>query len=442
MAKRGAAERIGGSGEWRNWTGDQRCRPRSFERPADLQELRKAVAAAAGSGGPIRVPGSGHSFTEASLTDGTMIDVSALSGVIDADRDSGLVKIGGGTVLADLNAALHGLGLAMENLGDIDRQTIAGAISTATHGTGAGLPNISAQVAGGGPGACRRHVRELGAGERAAAGGAGGDRRSRGDRRGHAPLRAGLRPRPGRPPAAARGGARRLRRAGGGERPLRALHLPLRRLRPGSGEKSDRLGAAPARSRRRVPQRRRPRELGARGDLRRRQGVSAGDPDAVPARGQARLGKPRDRPQRPDLRQRAAGALHRDGVRGSAGDGPEAARVGDRVGPREPLPGLLPDRDAGHRRPTTPCSAPPTSATPPTSPSTSTGGWSGGPTSRRSRGSWTTTAAARTGASATSRPPRRWRRGTRAGTEFRAARDELDPGRAFANEYARRVLGP
>jgi L-gulonolactone oxidase len=75
-----------------------------------------------------------------------MIDVSALCGVIDADPPSGLVKVGGGTVLAELNDALHRLGLAMENLGDIDRQTISGAISTGTHGTGAKLRNISAQV--------------------------------------------------------------------------------------------------------------------------------------------------------------------------------------------------------------------------------------------------------------------------------------------------------
>lgn len=96
----------------------------------------------------MRVAASGHSFTEAALTEGTMIRVEALSGIEDADRSSGLVRVGGGTVLAELNEQLAGLGLAMENLGDIDRQTIAGAISTATHGTGARLRNISAQVEG------------------------------------------------------------------------------------------------------------------------------------------------------------------------------------------------------------------------------------------------------------------------------------------------------
>ena len=133
--------------DWRNWAGDQVCHPRELVRPRDRDELASAVASAATEGRVISVAGSGHSFTEAAMTDGTMIDLGALSGVVDADPASGLVKVGGGTVLAELNERLHGLGLAMENLGDIDRQTIAGAISTGTHGTGARLRNISSQVA-------------------------------------------------------------------------------------------------------------------------------------------------------------------------------------------------------------------------------------------------------------------------------------------------------
>jgi L-gulonolactone oxidase len=131
---------------WRNWTGDQQCSPAEVVRPHDRDQLAAAVAAAASAGRTVSVVGSGHSFTGAALTDGTMIDVAALSGPIDADPASGLVEVRAGTVLADLNEELHGLGLAMENLGDIDRQTVAGAISTGTHGTGAKLRNISAQV--------------------------------------------------------------------------------------------------------------------------------------------------------------------------------------------------------------------------------------------------------------------------------------------------------
>ncbi|HET9163829.1 MAG TPA: D-arabinono-1,4-lactone oxidase [Solirubrobacterales bacterium] len=131
---------------WRNWTGDQQCAPAETVRPRSRDELVAAVVSAAEAGRTVSVRGSGHSFTEAALTDGTMLDVGALSGVIEADRASGLVKVGGGTVLASLNGELHALGLAMENLGDIDRQTVAGAISTGTHGTGAKLRNLSAQV--------------------------------------------------------------------------------------------------------------------------------------------------------------------------------------------------------------------------------------------------------------------------------------------------------
>jgi L-gulono-1,4-lactone dehydrogenase len=136
------------TGEWVNWAGDQSCRPARMLRPQSREELAEAIAAAAGAGQKVRVAASGHSFTEAALTEGTMLRLEALSGVLDADRESGLMRVGGGTVLADLNEALAGLGLAMENLGDIDRQTVAGAISTGTHGTGARLRNISAQVEG------------------------------------------------------------------------------------------------------------------------------------------------------------------------------------------------------------------------------------------------------------------------------------------------------
>jgi FAD-linked oxidoreductase len=136
------------NGEWVNWAGDQACRPARIAKPRNRDELAETIAAAASAGQRVRVAGSGHSFTETALTEGTMIDAGALSGVLDADRDSGLVRVGGGTVLAELNEELARLGLGMENLGDIDVQTISGAISTGTHGTGARLRNISAQVEG------------------------------------------------------------------------------------------------------------------------------------------------------------------------------------------------------------------------------------------------------------------------------------------------------
>lgn len=131
---------------WRNWAGDQVCTPAEVARPGSRDELAGTVAAASAAGRKVSVAGSGHSFTEAALTSGTLLELGGLAGVLDADRDSGLVKVAAGTVLAELNEELARLGLAMENLGDIDRQTLAGAISTGTHGTGAKLRNISAQV--------------------------------------------------------------------------------------------------------------------------------------------------------------------------------------------------------------------------------------------------------------------------------------------------------
>jgi L-gulonolactone oxidase len=132
--------------EWRNWTGDQRCKPARIERPRTFEGLVLAVRKATQDGLTVHVAGSGHSFTEAALTSGAMIRIEALKRVLDADPASGLVKVEAGITLQDLSAALWELGLAMENLGDIDRQTLAGAISTATHGTGATYRNLSAQV--------------------------------------------------------------------------------------------------------------------------------------------------------------------------------------------------------------------------------------------------------------------------------------------------------
>jgi L-gulonolactone oxidase len=141
-AERGRSQ----AGAWRNWAGDQACMPAEILTPRNRDEMAEAVGDASAAGRKVSVVGSGHSFTETALTGGTLIDASALSGIVDADRSSGLVEVAGGTVLARLNRELQRLGLAMENLGDIDRQTIAGAISTGTHGTGSRLRNISAQV--------------------------------------------------------------------------------------------------------------------------------------------------------------------------------------------------------------------------------------------------------------------------------------------------------
>jgi L-gulonolactone oxidase len=143
-ATRRAATKTAGA--WTNWAGDQTCRPAEIVAPRSRGQLAEAVSRVAEDGGTVHVAGSGHSFTEAALTDGTMLRLEALDRVLDADRESGLVRVEAGISLSRLNDQLWSLGLALENLGDIDTQTLAGAISTGTHGTGARLRNISAQV--------------------------------------------------------------------------------------------------------------------------------------------------------------------------------------------------------------------------------------------------------------------------------------------------------
>ena len=130
---------------WSNWTGDQRCTPVEQVAPRDRDELVDVVARAAAGGRTVKVAGTGHSFSECALTDGVMLHLGALNRVLDADGE--LVKVEAGIVLRSLSEALERRGRAQENLGDIDKQALAGAIATATHGTGVTLRNISAQVA-------------------------------------------------------------------------------------------------------------------------------------------------------------------------------------------------------------------------------------------------------------------------------------------------------
>ena len=94
----------------------------------------------------MRVAGAGHSFSDIVCTDETMLSLERMVGVLDVDRSAGLVRVQAGITIHELSRTLDTHGLALENLGDIDVQSIAGAISTATHGTGARLRNIPAQV--------------------------------------------------------------------------------------------------------------------------------------------------------------------------------------------------------------------------------------------------------------------------------------------------------
>jgi L-gulonolactone oxidase len=109
--------------------------------------LVDVVARAAQRGERVRAVGTGHSFTDCACTDGVMIDMTGLQRIIDADSTTGLVTIEGGAKLHSLGPQLAARGLGLENQGDIDAQSITGATATATHGTGARFPNLSARIA-------------------------------------------------------------------------------------------------------------------------------------------------------------------------------------------------------------------------------------------------------------------------------------------------------
>jgi FAD-linked oxidoreductase len=134
--------------EWRNWAGDQRCLPARIERPASRAELVESVKRATDAGLTVRAVGAGHSFTDVVCTGGVMLEFDRLDRVLEVDREAGLVKVEGGVGLRALNETIWGYGLALENLGDIDAQTVGGAVSTATHGTGARFRNLSALIEG------------------------------------------------------------------------------------------------------------------------------------------------------------------------------------------------------------------------------------------------------------------------------------------------------
>jgi FAD/FMN-containing dehydrogenase len=130
---------------WRNWSGLVTCAPERIAAPRDEAALAEVVA---GSAGPIRVAGSGHSFTAVCATDGILLSLEQLTGVLETDAEAGTATIWAGTRIADTGAPLLDAGLALENMGDIDRQALAGAVSTGTHGTGPTLGNFATQVVG------------------------------------------------------------------------------------------------------------------------------------------------------------------------------------------------------------------------------------------------------------------------------------------------------
>lgn len=132
--------------KWHNWSSTSNCSPERMYYPRSIEDVIEIVKAATENQQKIRVVGAGHSFTNLVMTEDWLVSLDYLSGVKEVDHKNHTVTVYGGTRLYDLSKALEKLGYAQENLGDINVQSIAGAISTGTHGTGIQFGSISTQV--------------------------------------------------------------------------------------------------------------------------------------------------------------------------------------------------------------------------------------------------------------------------------------------------------
>ncbi|MCV6614097.1 MAG: FAD-binding protein [Cellvibrionaceae bacterium] len=128
---------------WRNWSGSQQCFPTARKAPGTVAELQQLVAEAPGI---VRPVGAGHSFMPLVPTDGTIVSLSRLNSLVAHDGERMEATFGAGVRLGDMGAPLAELGQALINMPDIDEQSLAGAIGTATHGTGAQLGCMSSYV--------------------------------------------------------------------------------------------------------------------------------------------------------------------------------------------------------------------------------------------------------------------------------------------------------
>ena len=134
------------SSVWRNWGRTASCSPATMLQPRSEEEIVAAVKEAAANGQKVKVAGTGHSFTDIACTDGVMLEIQRHRRLVGVDRERKQVTVEAGIPLFELAAQLAEHGLALSNLGDIGYQTVAGAISTATHGTGARFGTLSTQV--------------------------------------------------------------------------------------------------------------------------------------------------------------------------------------------------------------------------------------------------------------------------------------------------------
>jgi FAD/FMN-containing dehydrogenase len=133
---------------WSNWSGRQTSSPTALFSPTSEEEIVSAVASAAADGASVRAVGASHSHSRIAAPDGVLLNLDGWQGVVSADVDAQQAIVRSGSRIFELGAPLHAHGLALRNQGDIDKQSIAGATSTGTHGTGPTNQNLSASVEG------------------------------------------------------------------------------------------------------------------------------------------------------------------------------------------------------------------------------------------------------------------------------------------------------
>jgi FAD-linked oxidoreductase len=133
---------------WRNWSGLVEAHPQQVLTPTSVADVVDVVRRAREQGTTVKMTGTGHSFTAIGAPEHTLLRPEQLAGILEVDREAMTVTARAGTQLKDLNLALERLGLSLHNMGDIAEQTLAGATSTGTHGTGGVAAGLAAQLAG------------------------------------------------------------------------------------------------------------------------------------------------------------------------------------------------------------------------------------------------------------------------------------------------------
>ncbi|MDO5029623.1 MAG: D-arabinono-1,4-lactone oxidase [Corynebacterium sp.] len=146
--RRHAQAKAASQMQWSNWARTQSCTPSCTHQPQDAEGIASVIRTAAAEGSTVRPMGAGHSFTSVATTDGHRVQLDRCAGLVSLDTDNQTATLRAGTRLRDTPSILRPMGWALPNQGDVDPQSLAGAISTGTHGTGLGFTGFAGTVKG------------------------------------------------------------------------------------------------------------------------------------------------------------------------------------------------------------------------------------------------------------------------------------------------------